>query len=258
MTCEDSNKRTFLPELEDGRQPCTSQDGPMLDLFGQEVRRASPSAQRAKAQGAQIPGTCGPFTSTSSASADLQRSLESKLQQRLATGGSTLFKMTWRAKVTPSQRSYYQLVASAHRTSDSGCGSWQTPKVSPGKYSYQNGDHSKPFLNLEGQVQLASWPGLHGDGGADLRTQASWATPAARDHKDTGDMSQSMVRKNGRLRNDTIGRQSFGVTSNGSPPATVKPGQLNPAFSLWLMGYPAKQWLCAAQATLSSRKSPPK
>ncbi len=37
---------------------------------------------------------------------------------------------------------------------------WQTPKVQRGKYQYSNGNHDKPFLNLEGQSDLAIGPPL--------------------------------------------------------------------------------------------------
>ena len=46
-----------------------------------------------------------------------------------------------------------------------------------------------------------------------------------------------------------------GLTAIGSPAATEKPGQLNPAHSRWLMGYPAEWDACAPTATPSSRKS---
>ena len=241
MTCKDSISATSSLELEDGAARSGSQDGRTLDLFGQAHHLVSPSAQPVKAQALTTPGTCGQFTSTSSASVDLERSLENRLQQLLGTGGSTMFKMTWRVKVTPSQRSYCQLVASAHRTSDNDFGSWQTPMA---------GSPATDSCNEAGNT----------DAGRKTRALmgvplASWATPTTRDHKDTGDMSQSMVRKDGKLRNDTIGRQSIGATSNGSPAPMERPGQLNPRFSGFLMGYSIAWDIAAMEIDTSSRRS---
>ena len=47
-----------------------------------------------------------------------------------------------------------------------------------------------------------------------------------------------------------------GQTLPGSLVATVSPGQLNPAHSRWLMGFPAEWDACAPTVTRSSRKSP--
>jgi hypothetical protein len=80
---------------------------------------------------------------------------------------------------------------------------------------------------------------------------AGWATPTTRDHKD-GDCDLTKVPTNGLL-----GRQDLtsnrGATLSGSLVPTEKRGALNPAFSLWLMGYPVVEWLLAAP---SSRPSP--
>jgi hypothetical protein len=125
--------------------------------------------------------------------------------------------------------------------------------------------------NLREVVTLTSWPTPNTPsggpnvkstpthtGGMDLEgavTLTSWATTTTRDYKDTGNLANSMTRKDGKGRNDTIPRQAFGLTAIGSPAVTEKPGQLNPAHSRWLMGYPAEWDACAPTAMPSSRKS---
>ena len=136
-------------------------------------------------------GTSGPTGSNLSELADRMSLLANRLQARLAWGGSTEYSMTWKRKVTPHGRVYYQLVASGRRTSGPGSSGlasgwrsptatdgsnggpnardragnphlsmeaqlagWQTPKAKPGEYQYANGDHNLVYLNLEGQVKL--------------------------------------------------------------------------------------------------------
>lgn len=153
-------------------------------------------------------------------------------------------------------------------------GSWPTPTVND-SLRQPNPETKTPNVTLN---HAAGWatprtsdtngPGLHGDGdgGADLRTQASWATPAARDWKD-GRASQKTMDRCSRPLNeqavnlaawstprankwgfpDAHGSQEspLGMTSDGSCVEMEKPGQLNPALSRWLQGYP-EEWDRAA------------
>jgi hypothetical protein len=182
--------------------------------------------------------TYGLRGSASSASVALQQFLASRLQERLALLGSTMFSLTWKAIRTPQRRQLCQLAVLGHHTSDSGCGSWPTTKVATGKYSYAGGDHTKIVLNLEGAAQLVSWP-----------------TPNATDSKAAGDRSYAERgggTKGMRL-NDKV--RHHGPRLNGSLAETAKPGQLNPAFSRWLMGYPTAWDDCAPTVTRLSLRS---
>ena len=106
------------PALVAGATPCALPDGPTTDLFGRAVAHASPSVPLARKKAPLMIDTSGLPGSISSASAALESSLVSRLKQRLNTGGSILFKLTWKEKVTPAGRLVCRLAASGHRTLD--------------------------------------------------------------------------------------------------------------------------------------------
>jgi hypothetical protein len=90
----------------------------------------------------------------------------------------------------------------------------------------------------------------------------SVTTPSARDWKDTSGMSESGVDPDGstRTRLDQLPRQAqlaaSGPTATGGTGATASTGQLDPAYSRWLMGVPP-EWdgfACTATRSVSQRR----
>ena len=194
MTSKDLHSVTSSQVLEDGATQLDLLSGLTIDQCGQGHPRVNPSAQRVNKKEKMTSDTCGQSSSISSESANLQSFLENKLRQRLDTGGSMIYDMTWKQKTTPQGWSYYHLAALAHRTSGIGYG--------------------------------------------------TWPTPAARDHK--GGYKGGRVR-NGRYSTDTLDvvcQLCIVKTGNNAP------SQLNPRFSLWLMGYPIEWASCGEQVTL--------
>ena len=272
-TCADLNSAISSPELADGVLPCALQDGQTTEKCGQALVRASrfPVLDDKKAK--QMIATYGQYGNVSLASASLQRSLESKLQARLPTGGLTMFIKGWNRKATPSGRLYCQLAVSVRPISATDYGLW----VSPTTQDHSRGN--KPPRSWDTGIPLSQQVALWATANtmdhmpprskeamerqfsttrkgkttpANLREQAipaMWPTASARDHKDTGDMSNSMVRKDGKERNDTIGRMAFGLTTQ-----MENKGSLNPQFVCWLMGYPTEWESCAGMVTRLFRK----
>ena len=216
------------PVSASGLPLCARLDGRMIAPSGPEAVPASLSARQAKALGLLTSGTYGPPGIGSSASADLTRSLGSRLKDRLATAGSTLFRLTLKERATPSGRPIWALRASAHRTSDSACGSWPTTATRDWKSSASN---------------------LHGQNARPLNEVARlshWAAPTANEKQRREDFQE------GRALNAA---EALGPKPTGSHVGTASGGQLNPEHSRWLMGLPPAWDACAVMATLYASPS---
>jgi hypothetical protein len=117
-----------LQELEAGRSPCASPDGPKTAPCGPEAVHASPSPLLARVEEPATQDTSGLSSSSLSSSAALQCALASRLQARLAGHGSPEYSLTWKEWPIAGQQPICALLASVLRTSGKDCSGWQTPR----------------------------------------------------------------------------------------------------------------------------------
>lgn len=134
-------------------------------------------------------GTYGPHGFGSSASAALASSLANKLHRATDLLGSTLWRLTWKARSLPSGRLIYALRASERRTSDSGYTSWRSPQSSDGEggvMEIRDGVAGK--YKLRDESQLASWP---------TAQSRDWKGPQGRAYKGESEGLPSIARLTG-------------------------------------------------------------
>ena len=143
---------------------------------------------------------------------------------------------------------------------------WNTPRATDGEKGGPN--QSGGALPADAAMVLAGWatptaqdhsrgtlPPRPQDTGVPLSQMAGladppaspWATPAARDYRHPN--AKPYTERGGEKKGEQLNNQVVhsGPITNSSPAETGKRGVLNPAFSLWLMGYRAV-WLWCAPA----------
>lgn len=167
---------TFSPESEFGGTPFAALGGLTIAEFGAALAPANLSARQAAALGLTTSGTCGPRGTTSSRSAALQESLANKLQAKTGSGGSILYRLTWKTRVTPSGLPICALRGSPNKgatVADFTCGSgsilspstgWPTPRQTDGEKNMRSTTGADSEIARKGgpqdlgAAQVAGWP----------------------------------------------------------------------------------------------------
>ncbi len=173
MTLMDIHNVTSSPELESGPELFEQLDGLTTNPYGQAAALASLSARQAKERGWLTSGICGHPGSISSESQNLELFLVSRLRERTALLGSTLYKLTWKQWNTPAGRSLWLLRASGRRTSESERTGWPTAQS-------RDGSHGG------GQAKRAMGEDRHGSNLDDFALLTGWHTTQAHDSTPRG------------------------------------------------------------------------
>lgn len=255
----DTPNATSSPVSAVGRLPCNWPDGPQTDQSGLEAVLASLSPRQAKAMGLLTSGTSGPASTGSSSSADLQSWLASRLPVQLSDLGSTLYSLTWKPWVTPAGRTLVRLRASVRRTSATDRTGWATPVAHEARLGYQRrrGDTNGSQESLTTQVVNALAPS--GDPRlVGLPNLSGWPTPMAGTPAQNGNNAAGNNDSSRKTVDVCKSEQPARLTAagellTGSDAGMESGGQLNPAHSRWLMGYPPAWDDCGVTAMPSSR-----
>jgi len=260
---KDTHNTTFSQESEDGHLQLDLLESVNQSELLQEVHHANHLAQQGSEKDTQTSDTWLRTGSGWSQPSGLLGSLASKWQPQLKkTIGSMIYLMHWKQKVTPRGRPYSQLVASGRRISDSDFGlrhGWSTPVTHNAKQGGYPAEFTRNTMQLGTQVHLTDF--------SETSKAAGWPTPNTMDtvdrqqerpsraatNRDSGYISEVVLRlkenpEPARLKTD-------GTILTGSSAGMESGGQLNPAHSRWLMGYPAEWDAFAPTEMPSSRKS---
>ncbi len=194
-------------------------------------------------------------------SQELQTRLGEVLKERTALLGSTLYRLTWKQRVTPLGRSVLTLVASGRPIGGSGFSGWPSPTTPSGGQTQPEGttatgktpDGRKVQVTLKDVAALAGWPtptacspnSLRGNGQDPKKRQAGGHAVNLQDavrltHWTTSDGPARLT--------------ASGEMLTGSSARMESGGQLNPDHSLWLMALPPVWSDCGVRAMQSLPK----
>ncbi len=212
-----------------------------IDQSGPAVVPVSRSPQRASKKPKLMTDISGQSSIDSLQPADRLSFLVSKSLQQSGTVGSMEYAQTWKRKVTPAGRLYWEHTASARRTSDSDCTGWPMPQAhdeknqgqgrpltETGRILCHNGQsHS---LNLPGVAALAGWPtpmagtaetatnNAAGNTDSSRKTTdlvSGWATPNSRDTK--GASSRTYEERGGGKKGESLPAQAVHLAGWATP-----------------------------------------
>jgi hypothetical protein len=197
--------------------------GLTIGQFGRVLAPVNLSARQAKELGLLTSGICGPHSTISSDSANLQSSLASRLQVLL--NGSDLCEVIWKPRVTPWGASLSKPRARVRTIFATDSSLWPTAT----SRDHKDGPYC-PNVPINALLGRAVWV---------------WPTPLRYD-ADIKNLSDT--RRPSLL---SVAMRSTPRSSDGSSESTAKRGALNPEFVCWLMGFPQEWVYCGVSAMLS-------
>lgn len=248
MTLKASRNAISSQGSASGLTPCAVQDGPMIAPSGQAHAPASLSVSADQKKEKAISATSSRHGFVLYRSASLTLSLANRLRAKTALIGSTMYKLSWKTRLTPLQVSISALRASVLRTSASASSGWPTPTATDGKGGYLGGRIRNGKLStdrLDVTAQLTGWPTP-----TTIDNNQVAGMGAAASHPSRGTTLGGAARLTSPMRLAASGQVLTGFSAE-----MESGGQLNPDLSRWLMGLPDEWASCAPTATPSLRRS---
>ena len=211
---KDLHNVTSSVALEDGQELYKLQEYQTQQSFGLDHRHVNHSVVQENRKESLMKDTCHQLSCNSFQNANLQSCLANRLQKQLMMGGSTIFTLSWKNKVTQSGLQFSQLVSSVRRTnvndfSSGQFAAWLTPTVT----------------NIGARSPEA------------MKKRMAQREATGRKSLSPGNLLEQIKMYWG---SGTIADSIYAETENTDT--------LNPQFPCWLMGFPLQWDDCAVMA----------